>query len=81
MDRPWIRENFFSRPETDSSRTRRQNYLQHLLHKKVRDFVNAILHDTPVPVDGKDGLMSVYIAIAADKSLKENRPVSLTEVM
>jgi myo-inositol 2-dehydrogenase/D-chiro-inositol 1-dehydrogenase len=45
------------------------------------DFVHAVLHDTPVPVNGNDGLMSVYIAIAADKSLRENRPVKLGEIM
>jgi myo-inositol 2-dehydrogenase/D-chiro-inositol 1-dehydrogenase len=47
---------------------------------EAQDFVNAVSRNTPVPVDGKDGLMSVYIAIAANKSLKENRPVKLTEV-
>jgi myo-inositol 2-dehydrogenase/D-chiro-inositol 1-dehydrogenase len=48
---------------------------------EVKDFIKAIVHDTPVPVTGKDGLMSVYIAMAASKSLKENWPVKLTEVM
>jgi myo-inositol 2-dehydrogenase/D-chiro-inositol 1-dehydrogenase len=48
---------------------------------EARDFIKAILHDTSVPVDGKDGLMSVYIALAANKSLKENRPVKLDEVI
>jgi myo-inositol 2-dehydrogenase/D-chiro-inositol 1-dehydrogenase len=48
---------------------------------EAEEFVNAVSRDTPVPVDGKDGLMSVYIAIAADKSLRENRPVKLSEIM
>jgi myo-inositol 2-dehydrogenase/D-chiro-inositol 1-dehydrogenase len=48
---------------------------------EAQEFVNAVSRNTPVPVDGKDGLMSVYIAIAADKSLKENRPVKLSEIM
>jgi myo-inositol 2-dehydrogenase/D-chiro-inositol 1-dehydrogenase len=48
---------------------------------EAEEFVNAVSRDTPVPVDGKDGLMSVYIAIAADKSLKENRPVKLGEIV
>jgi myo-inositol 2-dehydrogenase/D-chiro-inositol 1-dehydrogenase len=48
---------------------------------EAKDFANAILNDTPVPVNGKDGLMSVYIAIAADKSLRENRPVKLGEII
>jgi myo-inositol 2-dehydrogenase/D-chiro-inositol 1-dehydrogenase len=48
---------------------------------EAQEFVNAVSRNTSVPVDGKDGLMSVYIAIAADKSLKENRPVKLSEIM
>jgi myo-inositol 2-dehydrogenase/D-chiro-inositol 1-dehydrogenase len=44
-------------------------------------FVEAIQKDTPPQVDGKDGLMAVYVALAANKSLKENRPVKLSEVM
>ena len=44
-------------------------------------FVEAVLEDKEVPVNGNDGLMPVYIAIAAEKSLKENRPVKLEEVM
>jgi myo-inositol 2-dehydrogenase/D-chiro-inositol 1-dehydrogenase len=48
---------------------------------EIKDFINAVLHDTPVPVTGKDGLMSVYIAMAADKSFREARPVKLSEVM
>jgi myo-inositol 2-dehydrogenase/D-chiro-inositol 1-dehydrogenase len=48
---------------------------------EAEEFVNAVSRDAPVPVDGKDGLMSVYIAIAADKSLRENRPVKLSEIM
>jgi myo-inositol 2-dehydrogenase/D-chiro-inositol 1-dehydrogenase len=47
----------------------------------AEEFVNAVSHDTPVPVDGKDGLMSVYIAIAADKTFRENRPVKLGEIV
>jgi myo-inositol 2-dehydrogenase/D-chiro-inositol 1-dehydrogenase len=44
-------------------------------------FVKAVLNNTPVPVNGKDGLMSVYIAKAADKSFRENRPVKLDEII
>ena len=36
-----------------------------------KDFVDAILNDTEVPVTGHDGLMPVIIAMAAGKSLKE----------
>ncbi len=46
-----------------------------------RAFVDAVLNDTEVPVNGHDGLMPVAIAIAADRSLKEGRPVKLSEVL
>jgi myo-inositol 2-dehydrogenase/D-chiro-inositol 1-dehydrogenase len=48
---------------------------------EAQAFVDAILNDSEVPVGGKDGLMAVYVAMAADKSLKEHRPVKLSEVM
>jgi len=48
---------------------------------EVRTFVEAVLQNKEPPVTGKDGLMSVYIAMAADKSLREGRPVKLSEVM
>jgi len=44
------------------------------------DFVRAIIDDTAVPVDGHDGKMSVIIAMAAKKSLDENRPVKISEI-
>jgi myo-inositol 2-dehydrogenase/D-chiro-inositol 1-dehydrogenase len=48
---------------------------------EVQEFTDAILNDKPVSVGGHDGLMSVYIAKAAEKSFKENRPVKLREIM
>jgi myo-inositol 2-dehydrogenase/D-chiro-inositol 1-dehydrogenase len=48
---------------------------------EVIDFVDAVHNDKKPPVDGHDGMMSVYIAMAAHKSLKENRPVKLSELM
>ena len=47
---------------------------------EVKDFVAAIENNTEVPVTGKDGLEPVRIAIAAKKSLKEGRPVKLSEI-
>jgi len=44
------------------------------------DFVRAIIDGTDVPVDGHDGKMAVLIAMAAKKSLDENRPVKVSEV-
>ena len=48
---------------------------------EARAFTEAILNDTPVPVTGFDGIQPVRIAIAADKSLRENRPVSLDGIV
>lgn len=48
---------------------------------EARAFVKAVADDGPVPVTGFDGLQPVKIALAADKSLKEGRPVSLSEIV
>ncbi len=47
---------------------------------ELRDFINAIREDIPTPVSVEDGLKPVIIAMAAKKSLEENRPVKLTEI-
>ncbi|MBQ9511900.1 MAG: inositol 2-dehydrogenase [Lachnospiraceae bacterium] len=47
---------------------------------EVKDFVAAVLDGKEIPVGGKDGLEPVRIAIAAKKSLKEGRPVKLSEI-
>ena len=43
-------------------------------------FVDAVLHEVPVPVTGRDGRVPVVMALAAQKSLVENRPVRLSEI-
>jgi myo-inositol 2-dehydrogenase/D-chiro-inositol 1-dehydrogenase len=43
-------------------------------------FIEAVLHDTPVPVSGFDGRVPVVMALAAGKSLVEGRPVRLNEI-
>ncbi len=43
-------------------------------------FVDAVLHNTPVPVTGQDGRAPVAIGLAARKSYDERRPVRLGEV-
>jgi myo-inositol 2-dehydrogenase/D-chiro-inositol 1-dehydrogenase len=48
---------------------------------EVNAFVDAINNNKEVPANGNDGLMSVYIAKAADKSMRENRPVTMKEIM
>ena len=47
---------------------------------EVSAFVEAILHDRPVPVSGRDGRIPVAMALAAARSYKEHRPVALAEV-
>jgi len=49
--------------------------------KEMVVFADAVLHDKPVPVTGEDGLANMYAALAAGKSLKENRPVKIEEVL
>jgi myo-inositol 2-dehydrogenase/D-chiro-inositol 1-dehydrogenase len=45
------------------------------------DFVDGANNNRKPSVDGNDGMMAVYIAMAAAKSLAENRPVKLNELM
>ncbi len=44
------------------------------------EFARSIINDTAVPVNGKDGLEPVRIAIAAKKSLETGKPVKLDEI-
>ncbi|WP_101910284.1 inositol 2-dehydrogenase [Marasmitruncus massiliensis] len=48
--------------------------------KEVGMFVDAILNHTEVPVNVNDGLQPVLIALAAKRSMLENRPVKLSEI-
>ena len=43
-------------------------------------FVDAVLHDRPVPVTGRDARVPVVMALAAGKSLRQGRPVKLSEI-
>ena len=43
-------------------------------------FVNAIENDAPAPVDGNDGRAPVVMAMAGMRSLREKRPVKLSEI-
>ena len=45
-----------------------------------RAFADAVLHDTEPLVTGEDGLYPILIAAAATKSLKEGRPVKISEI-
>ena len=44
-------------------------------------FCESLVKDTPVPCTGQDGLVALIMAIAADKSAKENRWVRFDEVV
>ena len=46
---------------------------------EMQSFVEALRKGEPVPVNGNDGLENLYVALAASKSLKENRPVKVDE--
>lgn len=48
--------------------------------QEVTEFIHCVLNDTPPPVTGEDGRAPVVIAQAAFKSLRENRPVKLSEI-
>jgi myo-inositol 2-dehydrogenase/D-chiro-inositol 1-dehydrogenase len=43
-------------------------------------FTDAVLDDKAVAVSGEDGLEDMYAALAAGKSLREKRPVAVSEV-
>lgn len=47
---------------------------------EMRAFIDAVQNDKAVPVSIEDGLKPIRIAIAAKKSMLENRPVKLSEV-
>lgn len=49
--------------------------------EEAKAFVDAVLNGKETLVTGKDGLMPVYIAKAAEKSIKEGRSIKIDEVM
>ena len=57
-----------------------ERYMDAYLNE-MKAFVDSLKNNTPLPVDGKDGLQAVVIGLAAMKSVKENRPVELSEIL
>jgi myo-inositol 2-dehydrogenase/D-chiro-inositol 1-dehydrogenase len=58
-------------------------FLERYTESFVREmnlFVDAVLHDRPVPVSGQDGRAPVVMALAARRSLAEQRPIRLSEI-
>lgn len=47
---------------------------------EMKAFADAVANDKETPVTGEDGLYPVLMAAAATKSLKEGRPVKISEV-
>jgi len=56
-----------------------ERYMQSF-SQEMREFVDAIVNDTEVPVNAMDGLKPVLIGLAAKKSLQEGRPVKISEL-
>ncbi len=48
--------------------------------EEVRRFVQCIRDDLPTPVTGADGRAAVVLGYAAWKSVRENRPVKISEI-
>jgi myo-inositol 2-dehydrogenase / D-chiro-inositol 1-dehydrogenase len=53
---------------------------QDAFEAELVEFFDAIKNNKPTPVVGKDGLVSILMGIAAKKSLKENRPIDISEI-
>ena len=47
---------------------------------EVREFLEAVRDNTPTPTTGHDGRAAVVLAYAANRSLRENRPVKISEI-
>jgi myo-inositol 2-dehydrogenase/D-chiro-inositol 1-dehydrogenase len=48
--------------------------------EEVRQFLECVRQDKPTPTTGKDGRAAVVLGYAAGKSLRENRPVKVSEI-
>jgi myo-inositol 2-dehydrogenase/D-chiro-inositol 1-dehydrogenase len=72
---------------SDSRSVRRDLPLNFFMDRYTESFVNevsmfveAVLRDKPVPVNGHDGRVPVAMALAAGRSYREGRPVRLSEI-
>ena len=48
---------------------------------EIEEFINTVINNSEIPASGEDGLMSVAVGLAAKKSVAENRPVKLNEIL
>jgi myo-inositol 2-dehydrogenase/D-chiro-inositol 1-dehydrogenase len=44
-------------------------------------FIKALENNGKMPVDGNDGFISLAIGMAAKKSIEDNRPVKIEEII
>jgi myo-inositol 2-dehydrogenase / D-chiro-inositol 1-dehydrogenase len=49
--------------------------------EEVRQFIACVRDDTPTPTTGADGRAAVILGYAAGKSLREKRPVKVSEII
>ncbi|MGB5498370.1 MAG: Gfo/Idh/MocA family oxidoreductase, partial [Maribacter sp.] len=47
---------------------------------EMADFIKGLENGVTMPVNGNDGLKSLKIGLAALKSIKENRPIKISEI-
>ncbi len=47
---------------------------------EMKAFFQAVATNSPTPVSGEDGLQDLLVGLAAGKSLKEGRPVKVSEI-
>jgi myo-inositol 2-dehydrogenase / D-chiro-inositol 1-dehydrogenase len=50
-------------------------------NQEIREFIDALVSGSDMPVDGTDGLLSIAIGLAAKKSVEEGRPVQVSEIL
>lgn len=50
-------------------------------NREIREFVDALVTGRAMPVDGEDGLISIAIGLAAKRSVEQNRPVRVDEIL
>ena len=56
-----------------------ERYMQSFT-KEIKEFVDAVINDKDTPVGILDGLNSVVLAKAGNISIRENRPVKISEI-
>jgi myo-inositol 2-dehydrogenase/D-chiro-inositol 1-dehydrogenase len=47
----------------------------------MKAFIEALQQQKPMPISGDDGLKAMLLALAANKSMQENRVIKMDEFM